>query len=169
MAPICDKDLVAACQNGDKTAYEGLVDQHYRRVYGVCLGVLGRGDIAEDAAQDAFLRGLQRMDELREGEQFAAWITRIARNASIDMLRRESRTRDTLVELARPRPVVSNRSHDIEGAIRRLPVELREPLVLYYFHEHSAKAIAEILGVSHSLACHRLREARKELHRLLTE
>jgi RNA polymerase sigma-70 factor (ECF subfamily) len=167
--PICDKDLVAACRDGDKTAYEELVGRHYRRVFGVCWGLLGSSHAAEDAAQEAFLKGIERIAELREGEQFGAWIGRIARNVSLDLIRKESRTRSILAELATPQPESRSDNHDLEGAIRRLPVELRGPLMLYYFGERNAKSIAESLGISHSLACQRLREARKELHRLLTE
>lgn len=160
---------MAACQDGDKAAYEELVGRYYRRVFGVCLGLLGSSHAAEDSAQEAFLKGIERIAELREGELFGAWIGRIARNTSLDLLRRETRARAALADLATPQAESRSNNYDLEGAIRRLPAELREPLVLYYFGEHSAKSIAESLGMSHSLACQRLREARKELHRLLTE
>lgn len=165
----CDKPLVAACRNGDKAAYETLVGRHYRCVFGICLGVLGNIHATEDAAQEAFLKGFQAIAGLREEEQFRAWIGRIARNVALDLLRRELRGRSVLAEMAVPQAESHGSNHDLEGAIRRLPVELRSPLVMYYFGERDAKSIAESLGISHSLVCQRLREARKELHRLLTD
>ena len=96
-------------------------------------------------------------------------ISRIARNIAFDLLRRENRTRDALANLAVQQAASPGQNHDLEGAIRRLPAKLRGPLVLYYFGEQNGRQIAEHLGISHSLACERLRAARKELHRLLTE
>jgi DNA-directed RNA polymerase specialized sigma24 family protein len=57
----------------------------------------------------------------------------------------------------------------LEQAIRRLPLELRLPLTLYYFEEENAATIAKKLNISHSLVCQRLRAARNELHALLTQ
>jgi len=60
-------------------------------------------------------------------------------------------------------------NHDLERAIRLLPLELRLPLTMYYFEEKNAGDIARKLNVSHSLVCQRIRAARNELHALLTE
>jgi RNA polymerase sigma factor (sigma-70 family) len=57
----------------------------------------------------------------------------------------------------------------LQQAIRRLPQELRVPLTMYYFDGKNAKTIAEKLDISHSGACQKIREARKQLHELLTE
>jgi RNA polymerase sigma-70 factor (ECF subfamily) len=168
LAQMSDKELVAACRGGDQVASEALVRRHYGSVFGLCLALLGHGHAAEDATQEAFLKAFQQLAGLREGEQFGPWIARIARNVSLDLLRRESRTHSVLSDVAFLQSASPSQNHDLEGAIRRLPVELRGPLVLYYFGRHNAREIAEHLGISHSLACQRLREARKELHRLLT-
>jgi len=63
----------------------------------------------------------------------------------------------------------TNENHDLQQAIGRLPQEFRLPLVMYYFDNKSAKAIAEKLKISHSGVCQRIRAARKRLHKLLTE
>ena len=62
-----DKELVAACQDGHKAAYEVLVERHYGRVFGLCLGLLSHGHAAEDVAQEAFLKGLEQIAELCAG------------------------------------------------------------------------------------------------------
>jgi len=164
-----DETVVRACRDGDKAAYATLVKRHYRRVFAVCLGVLGNVHDAEDIAQDAMLKGFLKIQKLGSGQQFEAWILRIAKNLCIDFLRRQKRIKPLAAEqLIQPRET-TNENHDLEQAIRRLPQELRLPLVMYYFDKKNAKAIAEKLNISHSGACQRIRTARKQLHKMLTE
>ncbi len=166
-----DDILVAACRAGNKKAYAVLVKRYYKGVFAVCLGMLGDVHNAEDIAQDAMLKGFLRIRELRDGEQFGQWILRIARNLCIDFLRRQKHSRAFLASRAAgPRQRRRNENHDdLEQALRRLPQELRLPLVMYYFDNKNAKTIAEKLNISHSGVCQRIRAARKELHKLLTE
>ena len=133
----CDKELVAAFQDGDKASYEALVGRHYRSVFGVCLGMLGSSHAAEDAAQEVFLKGFERIAELRSGEQFGGWMRQIARNVSVDLSVRPA-VPWCSGQLAVQQPASRGDNHDLEGAIRRLPVELRGPLMLYYFGEGAA-------------------------------
>jgi RNA polymerase sigma-70 factor (ECF subfamily) len=164
-----DDILVAASQRGDKSAYALLVKRHYRDVFAVCLGVLANADDSEDIAQDVMLRGFLEIRKLRDSEQFDRWILRIAKNLCIDFLRRKKRTKTYLAKQAAQARQTMNENHDLEEAIRRLPQEFRLPLVMYYFDNKSAKAIAEKLKISHSGVCQRIRAARKQLHKLLTE
>lgn len=164
-----DHDLVAACRNERRDAYGILVQRHWQRVLGVCLAVLGNPDDTEDAAQEAMLKGLEQIGKLRDAQQFGPWIVRIARNLSIDVCRKQKRRRDHLRQQHPPSPAKASDHHDLETAIGALPLELRIPLVMYYFDGRSAKNISNTLEVSHATLCQRLRCARQELHRLLTE
>jgi RNA polymerase sigma-70 factor (ECF subfamily) len=131
---------------------------------------------AEDVAQDTMLKGLLKITELHDGIQFGRWVLRIAGNLCIDLLRKQKRVKTAASEhLAHPQQTARdpalrepNENHDLRGAIGRLPRELRIPLVMYYFENKNAKAIAERLNISHSGACQRIRTARQQLHELLT-
>jgi RNA polymerase sigma-70 factor (ECF subfamily) len=164
-----DENVVHACRQGDKAAYAVLVKRHYRHVFSMCLGVLGNVHDAEDIAQDAMLKGLVKIKKLSKDEQFEAWILQIAKNLCIDFLRRRRHVKP----LAREQPMQagqkSQENHELEQAVRRLPQEFRLPLVMYYFDQQNAKIIAKKLNISHSGACQRIRAARKELHKFLTE
>ena len=189
-----DENAVRACRHGDKAAYALLVKKHYRHVFGVCFGMLARVHDAEDMAQEAMLKGFRNIGKLGKADQFESWILRIARNACIDFLRKQKRNKtaasgtflggslksaglgdgDPDNALSHPQASLeaatqSDDHHDLEQAIRRLPQELRTPLALYYFEQKNAQSIAEMLGISHSLVCQRIREARNQLHRFLTE
>jgi RNA polymerase sigma-70 factor (ECF subfamily) len=164
-----DDILVAASGRGDKSAYALLVKRHYRRVFAVCLGIVGNVYDAEDIAQDAMLKGFVEIKKLRSNERFEQWILRIAKNLCIDLVRRRRHVKALSAEqTSAERPKASENS-DLQEAIRRLPQEFRLPLVMYYFDNKSAKRIAEMLNISHSGVCHRIIAARKQLHKLLTK
>jgi RNA polymerase sigma-70 factor (ECF subfamily) len=164
-----DDILVAAGQRGDKSAYGHLVRRYYRYVFAVCLGMLGNAHDAEDIAQDAMLKGFLKIEKLRSGEHFSDWILRIAKNLCVDFLRRKRYAKAFAAKQTAERQQTTNESHDLEEAVRRLPLEYRLPLVMYYFDNKSAKSIAEQLNISHSGVCRRIRAARMQLHELLSE
>ena len=164
-----DNSVIRACQKGDKAAYAGLVERHYKGVFALCLGMLGHVHDAEDAAQEAMLKGLARIKKLKKSDQFEWWILQIARNHCIDFLRRRKRIRASGVKESRPSGSKTSDHGDLEQAIHRLPRELRVPLTMFYFDGKNAKTIADKLNISHSGACQKIRQARRQLHTLLTE
>jgi len=164
-----DNSVIRACQKGDKAALAVLVKGYYQGVFALCLGMLGNVHDAEDATQEAMLKGLARIKKLRKSDQFEPWILQIARNLCIDFLRRRKRIRAPGVKEPRLSDSHNSDHDDLERAIRRLPQELRVPLTMFYFNGKNAKTIADKLNISHSGACQKIREARRQLHELLTE
>jgi RNA polymerase sigma-70 factor (ECF subfamily) len=75
---------------GDLDAFNRLVEMHQRRVYNLCLRMVGTPAAAEDACQDAFLAAYRNLRSFRGG-QFRPWLMRIAANACTDELRRRAR------------------------------------------------------------------------------
>jgi RNA polymerase sigma-70 factor (ECF subfamily) len=90
-----DEELLAAHLRGDRDAFGQLVGRHERRVYGICLRMLGNREDAQDAAQEAFLSALRRASSFRQEAAFSTWLYRIAVNAATDQARRRGRTRTT--------------------------------------------------------------------------
>jgi RNA polymerase sigma factor (sigma-70 family) len=159
---------MAVCR-GDRTAYAPLVRRHYKHVLLVCIGVLGNVHDAEDVAQDAMIKGLEKIRQLKDRDQFGHWVVRIARNLSINFLRRKD-VADRVVERATPDSHAEGGStEDLQAAVARLPLDLRLPLVMYYFDGRSVKTVAEKLNVSTSGVYSRLRTAIQELHEILTK
>jgi RNA polymerase sigma-70 factor, ECF subfamily len=165
-----ENELIQASRNGDRRAYGLLAKHHSRRVFGICYGILGNAAEAEDASQETLLKGFQAIGACRNGDSFAAWLGRIARNLCLDWVRRRAQHREWQRE-APPRPDARSDSGvlDLRAGLERLPEELRLPLVLFYFEHQSSRAIAKQLELSHTTVCQRLREARQALHRLLSE
>ena len=164
-----NEGVIRACQGKNKAAYAILAGKHYRHVFALCLGMVANAHDAEDVAQETMLKGLVSLRRLAKPQQFESWILRIARNLCIDLLRRRKRTKVLPVEAEPVAQPAAPEDHDLEAAIRRLPLELRLPLTLFYFEGKDAGSIASKLDISPSLAYERLRAARKELHELLIE
>ena len=141
-----EKKLVWRCQNGDKSAYAGLVEAYSGRVFAICLGILGHSHDAEDVAQQTLLKGFSDIDQLRNGEQFGTWLGRVAKNLCIDLIRRQKRKTDGLSK--RPSAVEGRGKEDysqLQAALSKLPEQHRVALVLYYFESRKSHAIAQIV------------------------
>ncbi len=164
-----DKELAWASHQGDRTAYAVLVQRHYKSVFLVCLGVLGNVHDAEDLAQEAMIKGFERVRQLRDGSQFGGWIVAIARNLSINLLRKRKTAGKMPVPNSPLEPGRAEAGHEgLQQAVARLPWDLRLPLVMYYFDGQDVKTVAEKLAISTSGVYQKLRTAIKELHEILT-
>lgn len=164
-----DRELALASYQGDRTAYALLVRRHYKPVFLVCLGVLGNVHDAEDVAQDAMLRAFQQIGQLRDSSQFGGWIAAIARNLSINQLRKRkaaAKAPETERPAGHERP--ESPYEDLEQAMARLPSDLRLPLVMYYFDGQNVKTVARKLEISTSGVYQKLRTAIRQLHEILT-
>jgi RNA polymerase sigma-70 factor (ECF subfamily) len=162
-----DGALVVSARDGSVDAFAVLVRRYTRLVFAVCLGILADVTECEDAVQEVFLKSLTRLDGLRENDRFGPWISQIARNHCLDLLRKNKRRREILGERP-PAPIEQEHSH-LHAALASLPEEYRLPLVLYYFDGHSTRNLAEILGLTEGGACTRLCRARKLLRQALGE
>jgi RNA polymerase sigma-70 factor (ECF subfamily) len=166
---LSDEELVAASKDGDRAAYAALVRRHTRRVYAVCLGVLGNSSDVEDIFQETFVKGLTKMHTLRDNGQFAGWISQIARNLCRDYYRKIHRRRELLERNPVTNETRSDDFVDLHLALEQLPEQHRLPLMLFYFDGKSPEKLAEELNLTKAGACSRLFRARNELRKLLAE
>lgn len=166
------ENLVLQAQRGDKAAYAQLIRLQYKRVYLLCYGVVGDEHHAEDISQEAFLKGFMKLKSLRKSAHFDRWIGKIAKNLAISHLKRSKphqSLRDDLTAAAPqadPRP---ERFTVLNDAIGQLPVDLRTPLVMYYFDGRKVPAVAQTLGISNSNVYSRLRNALSQLKETLQQ
>jgi RNA polymerase sigma-70 factor (ECF subfamily) len=160
---------VTASRSGDKSAYALLVRRHYKHTFIVCLGVVGNVEDAEDAAQEAMLKGFLEIGKLRNSSQFGPWITKIARNMCINLVRRKRRVKEIIADKATQPNTAQNQNDSLQQAIENLPLEIRQPLVMYYFDGQGVQTVANNLNISTSAVYLKLRTAIKELHRLLVD
>ena len=163
-----EKKLVESCRTADESAYTELVKAYSGRVFAICLGMLGNIHDAEDIAQQTLLKGFANIKQLRNGEQFGAWISRIAKNLCIDFIRRQKHRQSSLAKRAKADRSNNAREYpELKNALTKLSEEYRLALMLYYFDGRNTKAIAEALMISEAAAQTRLSRARKQLRKLL--
>ena len=93
MSDPSDEVLLAAHLRGDPAAFGQLVARHERRIYGLCLRILGNREDAEDATQEAFVAALRTASSFRRAAAFSTGLYRIAVNAATDQARRRGRAR----------------------------------------------------------------------------
>ena len=172
---VADSDprLVARARAGEARAFEELVRRYLRPAHAVALGVLGNPADAEDVCQDAFLAALEKLDECRDPERFAAWLLRIVRNRALNF--RERRTRREGEPLERVPAAAAggdDPARDAErselrerlvAALDLLPPSQREVVLLHDLEGWAHREIAELLGTSEGAVRVRLFEARRRL------
>ena len=164
-----DEKLVSEACRGDKNAYASLIGSYYKQIFLVCLGVVGNIHDAEDIAQETILKGFMEISGLKKSTHFGPWITKIARNLSINFIRRKQRGQQ-IIEVTKRQPEKEQYPNEnLQRAIANLPMEIRLPLVMYYFDGQNVNKVAENLDISSSAVYSKLREAIKELHKLFTE
>ncbi|HSJ06091.1 MAG TPA: sigma-70 family RNA polymerase sigma factor [Longimicrobiales bacterium] len=179
MASPTEWDLIARCRAGSAAAFEPLVRAHEARALAVATALLGDGDEAADAVQDAFVKAYRALDRLADGTDFGAWFRRILRNGCLDRLRSPSRRRRVRLDQGAVDAVrwedadglAAVEAHELARAVRTalagLSAEHREILVLKEIEDMSYAAIAQSMGIPPGTVASRLHHARSALRRIV--
>lgn len=167
MSEPLDEKLVLASRGGERSAYAALVKRHYKRVFMMCLGILGRVHDAEDAAQEAMLKGFVNIGRLRDARRFEAWISKIARNICSDHVRKRIQARQIATGKQQMQTQTEIQDYNLERALERLPENTRLPVVMYFLEGAGVKALAQRLNMSHSGVYLRLRTGIRQLYKMM--
>ena len=168
--------LVEQARHGDSNAFGDLVRLHYPGVVRVVFRLCGDARLAEDMAQEAFLRAWINLSSFHPQSSIRNWFYRIAVNAALDVLRR--RPEETLEDEAtqmlpdqKTSPEVAMIEKEgmtqVQQAIQSLPEAARSVLILREYGELSYQEIANVLNVPVGTVMSRLNYARNRLRELL--
>ena len=167
-----ETELVLRAQRGERNAFSELVRIHAQGVFNVVYRMCGDASIAEDAAQETFIRAWQNFASYRPRTPLRNWLYRIAFNAGMDMLRKQKRILPNDIEdlqLADERPgpesLVSQQERTalVQEAVLSLPEASRAVLVLREYEGMSYHEIADALDIPVGTIMSRLNYARKLL------
>lgn len=171
MWSLSDEALLAGLRSGDPEASAGFVRRYQARVYGLALSILGDPAVAEDVAQETFLKAWRHADayDPRKG-LVSTWVLTITRNSALDAARmKRAAAIDpqellALVERADPsdpdEPFVAAAELDrVRAALRALPREQKLALVQASFYGRTAREISEAEGVPIGTVKTRIRNA----------
>jgi len=182
-----EAEAILRARNGDRPAFEYLYWLHSRRVYALCLRMVGNTADAEDLTQEVFLLLLRKIDTFRGESAFSTWLHRLAVNLVLMRLRKKSPPIDSIEaaldpedETASPHPASMIGAPDLllegsidrlnlERCIERLPVGYRTIFVLHDVQGYEHHEIAGILGRSVGVSKSQLHKARTRLRELLHE
>ncbi|HEU4988160.1 MAG: sigma-70 family RNA polymerase sigma factor [Gemmatimonadota bacterium] len=189
LANLPDADVVALAQRGREAAYRELIRRYERPVFSLVFRMVRDRELAEDLAQDTFIKVLQHIDRYRPEFKFSSWLFKIANNVAIDHLRR--RQLDTISMDGSPHALTSEAveatSFDVSGheesaldqlearelgssiekAIAQLRPEYRACILLRHVEDKSYEEIAATLDLPLGTVKTYIHRARHELRGLL--
>jgi len=169
---VSETELILKARDGDRNAFNELVRIHAQGVMNVIYRMCGDAQIAEDAAQETFIRAWSHLGSFRVDSSLRNWLYRIALNAATDMLRREKHILPNNMDdfsFADPQPgpegvyLQEERTAMVQAAIQSLPDASRAVLVLKEYEGLSYREIADALDIPIGTVMSRLNYARKIL------
>jgi RNA polymerase sigma-70 factor, ECF subfamily len=172
-----DLDCIRRAQDGDQAAIRELYERHAPRVYAVVRRLAGDDALAEDWAQEAWVRAFRALPRFRGDARFSTWLHRIAVNSALHG--RRWRDRRTSKEIALP--VAHSEAFDeaathtdepmlritLQRALDRLPEGMRQIVVLHDVQGHTHEEIGALLGIAAGTSKSQLFKARAHLRRIL--
>tara|TARA_B000000475_G_scaffold29658_1_gene22620 strand:- start:410 stop:994 length:585 start_codon:yes stop_codon:yes gene_type:complete len=178
---ISNSELVKKSQLGEKAAFEQLVIRHQELVFSLAYKLTGNREMANDVAQESFIRAWKAIEKFRGDSTFSTWIYRITVNTAWT-LRKKAKKHNTLNIDDTYEPIVIDEKKDPElvainsdlssvlvSALGKLPLEQRIIVELKNIEGRSHKEIADYLDISVTAAKVRLHRAHQKLRLILEE
>src|SRR5947209_684474 len=179
------QETIRLAQQGDAAAFEVLYHLHSRRVYSLCLRMIGDSRDAEDLTQEAFLQLFRKIPPFRGESAFSSWLHRLTANIVLMRFRKKRPVSVSLDEMTRSaedhdRPVFELGTIDarlaglpdrvnLQGAVEQLPAGYRSIFLLHDVEGYEHHEIARLLGCSVGNSKSQLHKARRRLRELLHE
>ncbi|RMF91154.1 MAG: sigma-70 family RNA polymerase sigma factor [Nitrospinota bacterium] len=184
-----ERQLVAQAKAGDYRAFEQLVQRHEGRLYALAMHMVRQREDAEDVVRTTFLNVIEHLATFREEASFATWVTRIAINNALKVLRKrrpghfsleEASLEETEGDIPHPEYIADWRGDPaslleqqelrrvLEETIATLPEKLRLVFILRDVRGLSIRETADLLGISEANVKVRLLRARLLLREKLT-
>jgi RNA polymerase sigma-70 factor (ECF subfamily) len=171
---LAERETIAACQRGDREAFDRLVERYQREIYRLCYRYVGHHEDANDLAQEVFLRAWRSIGRFRGDSAFSTWLYRIGVNACLNhRALRRAPTQELPEGLPDPargalaRAEAEDDARRVRDAVARLPEKQRATVILKIFHDLSHEEVASILGSSVGTVKSNLFHALGNLRRLL--
>lgn len=180
-----EQTWVLQAQQGDDEAFTKLVETYQTPVFNLCYRMLGEPELAEDAAQETFLRAYQHLHRYDQKRPFPTWLLSIAAHYCIDRLRRrkfsmfsmdtedEEGNSFEIPDVDAPNPegetITGQTNERVHAMLKDLDATDRAAIIMRYWYDYSEKEIAESLNLTVSAVKSRLHRARKELAGLWVE
>lgn len=166
-----EQDLIRRAQQGDATAIRDLYRRYAPRVHAVVRRLAGDDALAEDWAQEAWVRAFRALPTFRGDARFSTWLHRIAVNSALHG--RRWRERRVAREVALPATDPAGRTDHVrlrihlQRALDQLPEGMRQVVVLHDVEGYTHEEIGDMLGIAAGTSKSQLFKARARLRSLL--
>lgn len=182
---LTDPELIASAIRGVEDGFEALVRRYQRPITGYIFRMLGDYEASLDVSQEVFIKVYNSLTRYSSDYKFSTWVYRIAHNAAIDHMRRNSVCPQSLetenadgtyqLQIESPNPTPEQdreRSEwrtEIENVVKRLPAAYRELILLRHSQDLSYDEIAEVTGLPLGTVKNRLFRAREMMREIFVE
>jgi RNA polymerase sigma-70 factor (ECF subfamily) len=171
-----EKTLVQRSKEGDEKAFSALVNKYKTKVFRLVFSLIHDRDIADDLAQEAFIKAYLVLPKFRLESEFGTWLYRITVNHTKDYLRKKTRAKEIHLDdlaIAQEKEILTEEGEQEEKQKRRILYKILEELpekhqliiTLRDIQGFSYKEIAKILKISSGTVDSRLHRARKMLRK----
>ena len=174
MTDNSDEALVARAKKGDTHAFSELARRHEHTVYNLCLRFMRDAVLAEDMAQEAFLKAFRSLGGFRGNAAFSTWMYRVTCSVCLtELAKRKRRGEVTLSPMhdvfdgEAAAPGASDTAEVIRACVAKLPPRYAKAITLYYFDELPYEEAAEVLGVSQGTLKTWMHRARRKLRSIV--
>ena len=171
LSSAVDAELVEQTCEGNTEAFAVLVQRYQNLICSIAYSLVGDFVVSEDIAQEAFIAAWKDIGSLKEPEKFKPWLCAITRNKSLNTNRKKKPLLSQDMEqaphesthLPEQQAMIDDENEFIWKTLSSLPVQYREPLVLYYRQEQSVAEVASLLDLSTDAVKQRLARGRAML------
>lgn len=150
-------------------SFDSIVTEYQDRVYRLALAMLNDPALAEDAAQESFVRIWKGLKGFRGEAALSTWIYAVTRNTCLNVISAE-RSRPAILperEPACPAPAPARARIDVAALLEQLPERYRQVVRLYYLEEKSYEEVSKMLELPMGTVKTFLHRARRELIALI--
>lgn len=145
-----DKELVLRCRAGQKECFDELVKRYQMCIYTYVISMIDDRIEAEDITQETFLRAYLHLNRCQKPESFSNWLFGIARNCSLEHIRKKRPSAGILTQILRAQPTDQDRKASLlnilQDILQGLQEDLRTVILMKFQQEMSCAEIAEALG-----------------------
>jgi RNA polymerase sigma-70 factor (ECF subfamily) len=168
-----ERQLIRLAADGDARAIRALYDRYSPRVYAVVRRIAADDDLAQDYAQEAWIRAIRALPTFRGDARFSTWLHRIAVNAALQSLRKADARTKREAPATEEVPVAPEHADSLlqkrlERALDQLPEGMREVLILHDVEGYTHEEIGDVLGVTSGTSKSQLFKARAKMRALLS-